>query len=138
MKRKIPKEEAVQRITELIINLASEENQDEESLSAYLEGKQLTLQFHITKLVEDILAYCHRKDFPEPLIYTCAELIFHRLKSEWTLEIAGIDAPLSEIKMGDTDFKFAVTSLDLSKIVGEELFNSLKSKLNIYRRLVAL
>lgn len=63
--------EAIQRITELLINLASEENADEEnSLAYFLMKRQKLVEFYITKIVKDILAYCNREDFPEPLIYT--------------------------------------------------------------------
>lgn len=147
-KKPIFKEEAIQRITELLIGLASEENQvDSETdepvpsaLTIALTSRQKTLEFYVTKFVEDVLAYCHRCDFPEPLIYTAVELIMKRFKDEIsaTESDIGTNAPLSEIKMDDTSFKFAVASVDLSAIASEQLFNSLKNKLNLYRKVVSL
>lgn len=142
------KEEAVQRITELLIGLASEENQVDSdtgepvssTLANTLTTRQKTLEFYVTKFVEDVLAYCHRCDFPLPLIYTAVEVIIKRFKDEVSAAESdiGTNAPLSEIKMDDTSFKFAVASIDLSAIASEQLFNSLKSKLNLYRKVVSL
>lgn len=138
------KEEATQKITELLTELASEQSEVdaetgepvENSLTYILTKRQVTLKFYVNKFVEDVLAYCHRKDFPEPLIYTVVEMIHKHFSDELAANEFGTNAPLSEIKMDDTTFKFAVTSVDLSAIAGEQFFNAIKPKLNLYRKVV--
>ena len=150
------KEEAIQRITEMVIELANEESPLDSdtgaplplTLANWLDAHQKMLEFRITKLVEDILAYCHRRDFPESLIYTAVELIFKRLDdilvaAKYTAENEG-NAPLSKVKMDDTEFDFdtsiqvALQKVDVNSIVDEKLFDSLKPRLNLYRRLRTL
>ena len=104
------------------------------------------IQFWIEKLVVDVLGYCHRKDFPEALIYTCVDLILKRITdSEATIpdEEGVVALPLSEIKMDDTSFKF-VTNFATKTVTANNVgllsdsdFDSIKSKLNLYRRLVS-
>lgn len=139
------KEEAVQRITELVTNLVSEEENQLDSdtgealpatLTYILTKRQKRFEFFVTKLVEDILAYCHRRDFPEPLLYTAVEMILKQFTDELTAAANGLDvnAPISKIKMGDTEYDFAVANVDLSGVASERLFNSIKSKLSLFRR----
>ena len=40
------------------------------------------LTFYVEKLVADILAYCHRSDFPDALIYSAVDLIRKHLADE--------------------------------------------------------
>ena len=130
------KEEAVATIVEMVTELASEESQidsdtgefAETTLAYMLTKRQKTFEFYVKKFVEDVLAYCHRADFPEPLIFN----------DELAENDVGTSAPLSEVKMDDTSFKFAVASVDLSAIASEQLFNSIKSRLNLYRKVVSL
>ena len=150
------KDEAVQRITDLVIELASEESPIDSdtgaplplTLAFMLTSRQKMLEFRIAKLVEDILAYCHRRDFPESLIYTAVELILKRLNdilaaSKYEAENEG-NAPLNKVKMDDTEFDFdtsvqvALQKVDVTSIVDEKLFDTLKPKLNLYRRLRTL
>ena len=148
MKReRIFKEEAVQRIQELLINLANEENKIDSdgsiipsTLLLELTAREQSLNFYVTKFVEDVLAYCHRKDFPAALIYTAVEVMLKRFKDEISASENGLDinAPLSEIKMDDTTFKFNTSSVDVSTIASENFFNALKPKLNLYRRVQSL
>ena len=144
MRQLIFKEEAIQRIVELVINLANEENSVDSdggvvpsALVVELTARQATLNFYVTKLVEDILAYCHRCDFPEPLIYTVVEVLMKQFKDEISANDVGTNAPISEVKMGDSSFKFAVATVDLSVVASEGLFNTLKAKLNLYRKVVS-
>lgn len=138
------KEEAVQKITELVTELANEQSEinaesgefAENSLAYILTKRQATFNFYVNKFVEDVLAYCHRKDFPEPLIYTVVEMIHKHFSGELDANEFGTNAPLSEVKMDDTTFKFAVSNVDLSAIAGEKLFESIKPKLNLYRKVV--
>ena len=108
------------------------------ALAEYLNKRQKLLSFYVNKFVEDILIYCNRRDFPPPLIYTVVELILKRLENQMAAadsDESGLgNAPLSEIKMDDVTFKFAVNNIDLSAVFGEELFNSITAKLNLYRK----
>lgn len=140
------KEDAVQQITEMLLELAEEESQVDSDTGEFLETtlaylvtkRQKAVSFFINKFVEDILAYCHRKDFPLPLIFTVVEMLLKYFNDELSKNEVGTSAPLSEIKMDDTSFKFSVSSVDLSAIAGEQLFNLIKQKLNLYRKVVSL
>ena len=107
-------------------------------------------QFWIEKLVIDILDYCHRKDFPEALIYTCVDLILKRLSDmERAAENTDSDTavislpPLSEIKQDDTSYKFdtslaiKTTTADNIGLLSDLDFDSIKPRLNLYRKLVS-
>ena len=140
------KEEAAELITAQLSELVNEETENplndsdtaKLSLAEYLNKRQKLLSFYVNKFVEDILIYCNRRDFPPPLIYTVVELILKRLENQMAAadsDESGLgNAPLSEIKMDDVTFKFAVNNIDLSAVFGEELFNSITAKLNLYRK----
>lgn len=98
------------------------------------------LAFYVEKLVGDILDYCHREDFPDTLVYTVVDLIRKRLADEDSGEdTPGINArgPLSAVKMDDTEFKFAVANVDATGCLADLDFNSIKAKLNLYRKVVS-
>lgn len=123
-------EEAVEKILDDVTFLESSRKLDETKLSYYVE-----------KLVYDILDYCHREDFPATLVYTVTDLIRKRIRDEDspTDEDTGlaIQGPLSSVKMDDTEFHFAVSSVDTTKNLAELDFEALKPKLNIYRKVVS-
>ena len=100
------------------------------------------LAFYVEKLVADILAYCCRKDFPEPLVYSAVDLIRKRLADEDTAtgDTGGIpsNAPLASVKMDDTEFKFAVSNIDPTGCLADLDFATLKPKLNSWRKVVSL
>ena len=99
------------------------------------------LTFYIEKLVTDILDYCHRTDFPEPLIFSAVDLIRKRLADEDTAgNELGVQAsgPLSSVKMDDTEFKFAVSNIDPTGCLADLDFATLKPKLNRWRKVVSL
>lgn len=125
------KQEAVQAITEKVRLLESKRTLDEGLLAFYVE-----------KLVADILAYCCRKDFPEPLVYSAVDLIRKRLADEDTAtgDTGGIpsNAPLASVKMDDTEFKFAVSNIDPTGCLADLDFATLKPKLNRWRKVVSL
>ena len=109
-----------------------------------LEGKRTLdeglLTFYVEKLVTDILAYCCRSDFPEPLVYSAVDLIRKRLADEDTAgNELGVptNAPLSSVKMDDTEFKFAVSNVDPAGCLADLDFATLKPKLNLYRKVVS-
>lgn len=98
------------------------------------------LTFYIEKLVMDILDYCHRDDFPDALIYTAVDLIRKRLADEdskTTEELPGVRGPLSAVKMDDTEFHFAVNNVDATGCLSDLDFDSIKPKLNLYRKAVS-
>ena len=116
--------------------------------------RQLTLTnnrwiFWVEKLVIDILDYCHRKDFPEALIYTCVDLILKRLADYETAadnvdsDTAAVSLPLSEIKEDETSYKFdtsfavKTTATDNVGLLSDLDFDSIKPRLNLYRKPVS-
>ena len=123
-------EEATARIAETILLLESQRSLNPDLLS-----------FYIGKLINDILDYCCREDFPETLVYTVVDLIRKRLTDEdSTGDELGMNArgPLSSVKMDDTEFKFAVSNVDATGCLADLDFNSIKTKLNLYRKVVSL
>ena len=139
----IYKEEAVQKITDKVIELASGERQsdtDTVTLATYLEEKSVMLGFYVEKLVADIRVYCHRCDFPEPLIYTAVEIVLKQFNDELAASTSetGVNAPLSEIKQDDVTFKFAVATVDVSEMASEKLLDRIKPKLNLYRKVKSI
>lgn len=127
------REEAIERIKQKLLLILPENQVSEELLSFWIE-----------KLVLDVLDYCHREDFPEALIYTCIDLILKRISdSETAADYGENGLPLSEIKMDDTSFKFStgtikiVTAPDNIGLLSDEDFNSIKPRLNLYRKLVS-
>ena len=125
------KQEAIREITTKVRLLESKRTLDEGLLAFYVE-----------KLVVDILAYCCRKDFPEPLVYSAVDLIRKRLADEDTAtgDTGGIpsNAPLASVKMDDTEFKFAVSNIDPTGCLADLDFATLRPKLNRWRKVVSL
>lgn len=126
--------EAVSLILEKLKLLRGTENLPE----AYAE-------FAAEKLVADILDYCHREDFPAALIYTAVDLVGKRLddfasstSSDDSMADIQAHGLLSAIKMDDTEFHFAVENAKASGIQSDYDFDSIKSRLNLYRRMVSL
>lgn len=95
---------------------------DEELLSIYVE-----------KLVNDILDYCHRCDFPNTMIFSCVDLINKRLSDEQA--VAEGSAHLKSIEAGDTKFEFNVNTAISSGVLSDLDFDSIKSRLNLYRKI---
>ena len=124
------KQEAIRVITEKVRLLESKRTLDEGRLTFYVE-----------KLVTDILDYCHRTDFPEPLVFSAVDLIRKRLVDEDTagneLDVSS-NAPLASVKMDDTEFKFAVSNIDPTGCLADLDFATLKPKLNRWRKVVSL
>ncbi len=91
------------------------------------------LSFYVEKLVNEVLGYCHRHDFPEPLLFTCVDLIVKRLKDE-EADTNG-DGDLKSLKMDDTTFEFNTATKVNIGILSDMDFDSIKPKLNAYRKL---
>lgn len=122
----------------------------QEAVTAVVEKVQLLeserqlksdlLTFYIEKVVADILDYCHRDDFPDALVYTAVDLIRKRLSDEdskTAAELQGIRGPLSSVTMDDTEFSFAVNGVDATGCLSDLDFDSIKPKLNLYRKVVS-
>lgn len=105
--------------------------------------------FWVEKLVIDILDYCHRKNFPEALIYICVDLILKRL-ADYEMAADSVDSdtavvlsPLSEIKEDETSYKFdtdlaiKTTATDNVGLLSDLDFDSIKPRLNLYRKPVS-
>ena len=118
------KDAAIQKIIQLAL-----------SLDATLDANKLN--FFATKLVLDVLDYCHRKDFPEAVCYTCAGVLSQAFTSSTSGATTG-SAPLKKLTQDDTTFEFAVAEIDTSLDAGTIAFNALKPKLSLYRRIKAM
>ena len=102
---------------------------------------EVQAEFAAEKLVSDMLDYCHREDFPMALVYTAVDLVGKRLEDmQDDADSQGISvrSPLSSIKMDDTEFSFAVENVSASGVLSDYDFDSIKGKLNIYRKVVSL
>lgn len=125
-------QEAVQAVLEKLKLLRGAEN---------LNEAQAT--FATEKLVMDILGYCHREDFPVALVYTAVDLVGKRLDSLTSQEsndemsVMSAAGPLSSMKMGDTQFEFAVNNAEAYGLLSDYDFSSIKAKLNLYRKVVS-
>lgn len=126
----LTKTEAVSLILEKLRLLRGAENLNE-----------VQAEFAAEKLVSDMLDYCHREDFPMALVYTAVDLVGKRLEDmQDDADSQGISvrSPLSSIKMDDTEFSFAVENVSASGVLSDYDFDSIKGKLNIYRKVVSL
>lgn len=99
-----------------------------------------TIEFYSNKLVLDVLDYCHRDNFPEALIYTAAGALAKNFGTSDGDGSATVNAPLKAITQDDVKYEFAVATaeVDTTFDAATTVFNSLKARLNIYRKLVAL
>ena len=124
----LPPDEATQKITDLIQNLQNAENLPNENL----------IKFRVEKFVNDVLDYCHREDFPETLIHSAVDLLNKTFADESASSDTGITAPISEIKQDDVSFKFAVNNVSSAGVASDSDFDSIKPRLNLYRKVVSL
>lgn len=136
MSKLLSAEEATIRITSKLTSLEQARELNKE-----------LLQFWVEKLVLDVLDYCHRTDFPDALIYTCVDLLRKQLadmdEAAGNSESEAVTLPLSEIKMDDTQYKFSTdlmvktTAPDNIGLLSDLDFDSIKPRLNLYRRVVS-
>ena len=91
------------------------------------------LKIYVEKLVLDVLDYCHRKDFPSTLVFTCMDLINKRIDDEQA-KLEG-SSSLKSIEVGDTKFEFNINTAIASGILSDLDFDSIKPKLNLYRKI---
>ena len=84
---------------------------------------------YAAKLVDDVLDYCHRDDFPKALVYTCADLLVKRVN-----DAADDTKGLKSIKMDDTQFDFAHGDATAGNQADAD-FETIRPKLNLYRKI---
>lgn len=82
------------------------------------------------KFVQDVLDYCNRADFPKALVYTAEDMVARWLDDAEN----GGRAPLKSIEQNDTKYEFAISDITATGDTMENDFDSLKPKLNLYRR----
>lgn len=97
------------------------------------EIDEAVLGIYVEKLVNDVLDYCHRHDFPCALTFTCMDLINKRIGDEQTAAEGA--AQLKSIEAGDTKFEFNVAAAISSGVLNDLDFDSIKPKLNLYRKI---
>ena len=114
--------EAVADIIAKVKTIRGDTEIDESVLGSYVE-----------KLVNDVLDYCHRHDFPRALTFTCMDLINKRIGDEQTAAEGA--AQLKSIEAGDTKFEFNVVAAISSGVLNDLDFDSIKPKLNLYRKI---
>lgn len=92
-----------------------------------------TVKFFIEKLVVDILDYCHRDDFPPSLVYTVVDLVCKRMDDE-AKAAAGGPGQLKRLQQNDTTYEWAVNATAASGLLSDADFDSIKPKLNRWRK----
>lgn len=92
----------------------------------------IQLEVFAEKFVLDVMDYCHRTDFPRSLAYTGAELAVKYSKD--TLNQS--QGPLKSLKENDVEFTWTVSDISPIGCISEQDFNSIKPKLNLYRKVV--
>lgn len=97
-----------------------------------VEINETLLTFQTAKLVSEILSYCNREDFPPPLVFAVVDALIKNSVAQVDTSSINSTLPLSEIKMDDTQFKFAVNNIN---VTDDLLFGSLKAQLTPYRLL---
>ena len=97
------------------------------------EIDEAVLGIYVEKLVNDVLDYCHRHDFPRALTFTCMDLINKRIGDEQTAAEGA--AQLKSIEARDTKFEFNVAAAISSGVLNDLDFDSIKPKLNLYRKI---
>lgn len=123
--RKLTPEKACEKIIAQVLKLRPELNKD-------------LLIFYTEKIIAEVRAYCHLKHFPQPLIYAAAESIIMTLAElEENDGAITSSAPLSKIKQDDTEFTFAVNSTNAGISFSDLVFENLKPRLNLFRRMIA-
>ena len=84
------------------------------------------------KFILDCMDYCHRTDFPRTLIYTASELAVKYIKDK----LSDTRGPLKSLKENDVEFTWAVEDVSPIGCISEKDFESIRTKLNLYRKVV--
>lgn len=120
------KDEAIKEITAKILLLKK----------VAVDEKELA--FYVAKTVADILDYCRREDFPDTLVYTVVDFLNNELLSDTQgAENQNAPFPVKSIRQGDTEYTFAVKESE-QNVFKEPSIENIKSKINLYRKIVSL
>lgn len=92
----------------------------------------IQLEIFAEKFVLDTMDYCHRTNFPRTLVYTAAELAAKYIKDRYS----DTHGPLKSLKENDVEFTWAVTDISPIGCISEKDFESIRTKLNLYRKVV--
>lgn len=117
-------QEALSILTDLVLNLQP-------------DAKPARVKFYAGKFIDDVLDYCNRHDFPVTLLFTAAELVAKRFEAEKADELTGTTVPLKRVKQDDTEFEFAVENVSTAGLSADADFETIKPRLNMYRRMRA-
>lgn len=92
----------------------------------------IALEIFAEKFVLDVMDYCHRTDFPRTLAYTGAELAIKYIVDS----ASNGQGPLKSLKENDVEFEWAIGEVSPIGCISEQDFNSIRPKLNLYRKVV--
>lgn len=99
------------------------------TLHGELENES-AVEIYAQHIVEYVLNYCGREDFPTALILTGATLIGSWLDDA----VNGGRSTLKSIKQDDTEFQFAVADAASTGSTIDADLESLHTRLNLYRK----
>lgn len=105
------------------------------AIKADMNNIDAQIQVFAEKFVLDVVAYCHRTNFPRVLAYTAAELAMKYI-ADMNRMADGSLGPLKSLKENDVQFEWAVSSVAPIGCISEQDFESIRNKLNLYRKVV--
>lgn len=124
--RYVTAEEAIASVREKAMAIA----EGNEQLQQYMTRGKLAM--FAERYVMDVLDYCHRVDFPCALVYVGAELAV----KHFTDSSRDAPGPLKSLKENDVQFEWAVSSVSPIGCIAEKDFESIRNKLNLYRKVM--
>ncbi len=105
------------------------------AIKADMNNIDAQIQVFAEKFVLDVVAYCHRTNFPRVLAYTAAELAMKYI-ADMNRMVDGSLGPLKSLKENDVQLEWAVSSVAPIGCISEQDFESIRNKLNLYRKVV--
>lgn len=123
----ITSDEAIQTIYDKILEIKNDYNGSAEEQPIINDTR---LRMYVEKFVHDVMDYCNRENFPDTLVYTAVGLIMKWVDDE----VSGNATPLKSLKQNDTEFTFAVSDISAIGNKHDTDFETLKPKLNQYRK----
>lgn len=105
------------------------------AIKADMNNIDAQIQVFAEKFVLDVVAYCHRTNFPRVLAYTAAELAMKYI-ADMNRMADGSLGPLKSLNENDVQFEWAVSSVAPIGCISEQDFESIRNKLNLYRKVV--
>ena len=129
-------QEAAKQIAELTLSLLPENLKERLS--------EVQLEFYTRKFILNCLDYIHSDRLPETLIYDVVELVIKRISEDTTstfesseTTVMSSNIPVKRLSQDDTTWEFAVNNIDLSGLLSNKDFDTLKPKLNLYRQMIS-